>query len=219
MSDDTPTQRFDPTGDAPTERFTPPATEAAEPEERKSRRLLIVLSSIGGALLLAVLILLIVLLTRGTGAPVASPSPTVSTSPSATPTTSASPAPTPTPTQTEPAPPPPDTSATVTAFASTNQNVTCNASAPAGAPQYIGFSWSTTNAQQIYFGVDTNDASTAPLFDNLPPSGDTSNFPSGYDPFEYACFNASHTYTLTAVGSDGSKDSSTVTVINNGDVQ
>jgi hypothetical protein len=86
-------------------------------------------------------------------------------------------------------------------------------------PAYVSFSWSASNVNQVFFGIDTNDASAAPFFDNLPPSGDTSDFPSGYDPFQYGCYSASHKYTLTVIGSDGSKVSKSITITNTGDVQ
>lgn len=215
MSDDTPTQRFDAAGDAPTEKFEAPAAtvplEVAE--ERKSRRLVIILASIGGALLLAVLIVLIVLLTRGDGTPGALPTPTSSPSASTTPTpTPTAPTPTPTPTQTEaPPPPPPSTSAAVDSFTINPSTADC-----AGGDPVITIQWSTSNANYVYFGVDTggNDAQQSPFFsDSLPASGNSTNdFPDGYRPFTYTCGNGSHTYVITAVGSDGSKDSVIVKV-------
>ncbi|MFM9878091.1 MAG: hypothetical protein ACKVOG_09665 [Rhodoglobus sp.] len=84
------------------------------------------------------------------------------------------------------------------------------------SPQYISFSWSSSNVDQVFFGVNTNDASQGAFFDNLPPSGDTSNFPPGYDPFEFPCPTESVKYTLTVIG-DGVKVSKSVTVTNIGD--
>ncbi len=83
MSDDTPTSKFDPSGDAPTERFETPSAEVAPviAEERKSRKLMLILGIIGGALLIGVIILLVLLLTRGGGTPV---TPSGSPTPSAT---------------------------------------------------------------------------------------------------------------------------------------
>jgi len=219
MSYDTPTQRFDAAGDAPTEKFEAPAAtvplEVAE--ERKSRRLIIILASIGGALLLAVLIVLIVLLTKGSGTPGALPTPTpsasASTSPSPTPTsTPTTPTPTPTPTQTEaPPPPPPSTEVTVESFTINPTSADCS-----GGDPVITIQWSTSNANYVYFGVDTggNDAQQSPFFgDSLPASGNSTNdFPDGYRPFTYTCGNGSHTYVITAVGSDGSKHSKIIKV-------
>jgi len=215
MSDDTPTQRFDAAGDdAPTQRLETPATTVPleVTEERKSRRLIIILASIGGALLLAVLIVLIVLLTRGNATPVALPTssatPTATTTPSTTPTAT----PTPTPTATTPAPPPPpSTDTTVDSFTINPTTVDCSGSSSV----VITLKWSTSNANNVYFGVDTGDASTGPFFgDSLPASGNSTNdFPNGYRPFEYTCGNGSHKYVITAVSADGtSKDTVSVTV-------
>lgn len=221
MSDDTPTQRFDAAGDAPTERFEAPAATAPLEvvEERKSRRLIIILASIGGALLLAVLIVLIVLLTRETGGtpiPTASPttSPSATPTPTPTPTASATPTPTPTPTPTQntPEPPPPSTDAAVDSFTINPSTVDCSS----GSSVVITIKWSTSNANNVYFGVDTggNDAQQSPFFgDSLPASGTSTNdFPNGYRPFEYTCGNGSHTYVITAVGSNNTKDSVIVKV-------
>ena len=229
MSDDTPTQKFDqPGADAPTEVIggppAPPAdgsaaaTAAGDP---KSRRLIIILASIGGALLLAVLILLIVLLTQGSRVPTPGPTPTGSASgsptPTPSPTPSKTPTPTPTPTPTKTVdPPPPDNSARINSFTVGNDEVFCNTSAPVPSPQYISFSWSASNVDQVFFGVNTKDASQGFLFNNLPPSGDTSNFPAGYDPFEFPCPTDSVEYTLTVIGG-GKKVSESVTVTNVGD--
>ena len=218
MSDDTPTQRFDAAGeDATTQRLeTPQPTAPLEVvEERKSRRLIIILASIGGALLLAVLIVLIVLLTKGEG-PTAPPTPSASASttptPSVTPTPtpSATPTPTvvPTPTVTPPAtvapPPPPSTDTVVDSFTINPTTVDCSGSSSA----VITIKWSTSNANNVYFGVDTGgaDAEASRFFgDSLPASGTSTNdFPDGYRPFEYTCGNGSHTYVITAVSSDGS---------------
>lgn len=83
---------------------------------------------------------------------------------------------------------------------------------------YLNISWSSSNVDRVYFGVDGgDDASAGPLFDNLPPSGDSSDFPSAYYPFEFGCGGISHKYTLTVIGSDGSKDSRSIVVQNTGD--
>ncbi len=226
MSDDTPTQRFEPEGsDAPTQRFDAPVAGASEEvvEERKSRKLMIILGSIGGALLLAVIILLIFLLVKpfgGGGSPTGSPTPTRSgsASPSPTQTQSNSPTPTPTPTQTTQPTQPPSNDATINAFDVGSDEVSCNEVAPGGPfPIYLDFDWSTAHGDRIYFGINTDDASQAPFFDDLPPSGSSEDFPAGYYPFEYPCGTASVQYTLTVVGSNGSKDSASVTVTNIGD--
>ena len=222
MSDDTPTQKFDVAGDAPTERMTQTTSDSGEAPAGRSRRMVIILASIGGALLLAVLILLVVVLTRGSGDPVALPTDTAteSSTPSATPSESASSTPTPTQTETEaapPPPPPPTAGPTINSFTTANDEVLCNTQAPNPSSQYISFSWSTSDVSEVYFGVNTNDASQGFFFNNLPPSGDTSDFPPGYDPFQYPCPTESTKYTLTVVDSDGLKASKSITITNVGD--
>lgn len=211
MSDDTPTQRFDAAGDSPTERLaTPVATVPVE--ERKSRRLIIILASIGGALLLAVLIVLIVLLTRGDGAPVALPtsSATPGATPSLTPSASASPAPSPTATTPPPPPPapttdpePPSTALEITEFGAAPSGTCVSGQAP------LNVKWSSDNGAAAYIGVNTNDAQTAGQGWDLPPSGDQGDFP---DPLYFQCGNGSQSYTITIVGTDGTKQSKKVTV-------
>jgi hypothetical protein len=236
MSDDTPTQRFDAAGDAPTELFdaSSPAASPGVVEERGSRKLVTILATVGGALLIAVLIVLILLLNKSNATPGAlpapSPSPSASASPtpSVTPTKSATPTPTPTPTRTPTptptptataAPPaPPSTDAKITNFSATH-TVLCNSSDQSGIEPSLDFSWSSKNAIAAYFGVGTDDAQSGGMGWTLPPSGNQHNFPSGYDPFYYPCPTASVTYTLTVVGTGGSKASQKVTVTNNGDTK
>jgi hypothetical protein len=214
MSDDTPTQPFDPAGDeTPTQRFDAPAEtvplEVAE--ERKSRRLIIILASIGGALLLAVLIVLILLLTRGDATPGALPTSTASPTKSAGPSPSATPSASPTPTPTTPAPPPPSTDASVDDFTVSSTTVDCTA----GDPE-ITLIWSTSNATKVLFGIDSpgNDATNGAFFSDIPESGNSdTDFPPGYSPFHYTCGNGSHTYVITAVNdTNGTKDSVAITV-------
>jgi hypothetical protein len=232
MSDETPTERFDAAGDAPTERLTPadaaltdPALAGANPEvqeERKSRRTMIILGSVGGALLLILIILLILLLVKpgGTVAPTGSPTPSGSASSSPTPsqTPSASPTPTPTPTPTQtvaPPPPPPNNDVDIDSFDATPE-VDC--SSQTQNPEFIEFSWSSTNGLVAYFAVgDVDNAETNGMGWTLPPTGSTSDFPNGYFPYEYQCGNESMTFTITIVGTNGSRESEQVTVTNVGD--
>jgi hypothetical protein len=222
MSDDTPTQRFDAAGDTPTERFSTTAPSEEVVEERKSRKLITILAIIGGLLLVAVLIVLILLLTRGTGTPTAAATPTNSASasptPTATPTTSATPTATPTPTPTAtaaPPPPPPSNDVQITGFAA---STTSQCSSQTGNPVYMHISWSSDNGIAAYFGVNTNDAQSGGMGWTLPPSGNENDFPNGYVPYEFQCGNASQKYTITIVGTNGSKQSKTVKVVNTGDV-
>ena len=215
MSDDTPTQRFE----------TPPSEVQPDPEKKKNRTLTVALIIVGAILLIAIIILVVVLAARGSGSTTAgattstsasaSPSETASATPSASPTPTA----TPTPTHTV-APPPPSNDAVINSFTTGSTTVLCNESAPQGDHQPIGFAWSTSKAAKVYFGVNTNDASTASLFDNLPASGNSNDdFPSGYNhgDFEFPCPSASQKYTLTVVGDNGHKQSKSVTIVNKGD--
>jgi hypothetical protein len=215
MSDDTPTQRFDAAGDAPTERFAAPSEEIVE--ERKSRKLMIILGAIGAALLLAVIIVLVLLLTKSNAIPGALPtqssSPTsTSPTPSVTPTKSATPTPTPT---AAPSPPPPSNDVAVTSFSAAT---TSECSSQTGNPVYLDISWESDNGIAAYFGVNTDDAQSGGMGWTLPPSGNQNDFPNGYVPYQFQCGNSSIKFTITIVGTNGSKDSKTVKVVNTGDV-
>lgn len=215
MSDDTPTQRFDAPGDAPTELLgqppVPPTGDngvpaAGDDDAKKSKRLIIILASVGGALLLALIILIVVLLTRGGGepSPTPTPSPTV-TSPSPTPTpteSSASPTPSPTPTPTQtvaPPPPPPPPSGLIESFESSTTSVNCDGedSVP------VTFSWSATG-DTLWFGVGTENAKDEPY----------DEFPLDYSlDFDYQCGQADgfQIYTIT-VQDGGDLDSETIVI-------
>jgi flagellar basal body-associated protein FliL len=219
MSDDTPTVRFDQPQDGPGGPGyggpgdpggpTPGGPTPGEPDDgqKKSRRLVIILSIVGGVLLIAVIILLAVLFARGSGStPTPTPT-TTSESPSPTPSQTPSQTPSPTPTKTV-APPPPSTAPAVGSFVVNTTTVQCptaNSTAP------LSFSWTSTNASTAFFGVDTEDASIAPYFSNLPPNGSTANFPGDNNPFLFTCSAQKHTYTITVVG-NGQKASKSVTV-------
>ena len=217
MSDDTPTERYDAAGDAPTERLTPAEAAIVDPaaadpevvEERKSRRTMIILGSIGGALLIILIILLILLLVKpgGTVVPTGSPtpSPTASASASATPTQSASATPTPTPTPTPtatvaPPPPPPPPSGPIKSYTVDDDSVNCDGvdSVP------MHFEWEAEGTT-LWFGVGTNNAKLAPY--------DT--FPLVYElDFDYQCGQSSgqQTYTISVEQSNGDLTSKTITV-------
>lgn len=202
---------------------TEPLPETPDQERRKSRAWIFALAGFGAALLIAVVVLLVVLLSGddSTSDPTPTPSITQSATPSATPSPSvtASSTPTsaapPTPTAAPPAPPSNDTR--INTFSVSDTTVFCNESSPVDSHQFIAFSWNTSNVNRVYFGVNTNDASAGPFFDNLPPSGNSQNdFPAGYTDFEYPCPTDSVKYTLTVVGPTG-KVSKSVTVTNTGD--
>lgn len=223
-------------GDTPTERFEAPsaAATADDGEKKKSKLLILILSIVGGLLLIAVVVLLTLLFSGRLGSPNAQPvvevSSSPSVSPSETPSESPSASPSETPSETPsgspstapppPPPPPPSNDPVITTFNASSSTVACNSTSPQQFPAYLSFTWSTSKVDKVYFGIDTNDASTAPFFDNLPPSGNSaSDFPPGYNDFTYSCYAASHKYTLTVIGSNGKKVSKSVTVTNNGDVQ
>jgi hypothetical protein len=227
MSDDTPTQRSDAplTPSTPTSPSTPPSQP--DQEKKKSNRLIIALIVIGAAILIALILLLIALFagaSKQTAAVTSTQSATLAptTTPIATASASATPTPTATPSPSHgatSAPPPPSNAPVIGSFAAASTVVYCNTSAPAGDHQPISFSWSSTNGSQVFFGVDTNDASSAPLFENLPPTGNSNDdFPAGYNhgAYEYPCTAPSTTFTLTVVG-NGKKVSKSVTIINKGD--
>ena len=186
MSDDTPTAKFDPSGDAPTQRLeTPLPPEAAE--EGKSRKLILILGIIGGVLLIGVIVLLVLLLTQGGGTPSA---PTAS--PTATDTS------TPTPTQTTDPPPPPV--GPIKSFTVDDDRVDCEgvSSAP------MRFVWETTGVT-LWFGVGTDNAKSAPY--------DT--FPLVYTlDFDYQCGqpDGQQKYTITVEQSNGDLQSKTIIV-------
>ncbi|HEY9497543.1 MAG TPA: hypothetical protein VIQ78_00780 [Terrimesophilobacter sp.] len=211
MSDDTPTQAFDPhAADAPTERFAQPAapgTSGTPPRnpEKKSKTMIILLSVIGGLLLVAVIVLLTLLFARGFGGPPA-PTPDVSSSPSASalPSPSASPSVSPSPSatpSTAPSPQPPagPTFATFTAPSA----ATCTDANPTSQ---ITFTWSSTNAVKAWFGVHTTNAKAAP-FEEVPTTASYT--------FDYQCSNASEFYTVTLEDASGNLTHKTVTITKN----
>jgi hypothetical protein len=224
MSDDTPTAKFDPSGDAPTERFDAPAGEVAPEvvEERKSRKLILILGIIGGALLLGVIILLVLLLTRPPGTPVTpsgSPTPTVTPTASASATASPTPTPTPTPTQTQ-AQPQPDPGPQGPRFAQFNVP-NSQGGCSSGGPEFpetrpsIQVSWKAVESQSVWFQYGEGDAAQAQAFE-LPLSGDSDDLDDLG--LQFDCSQEFSTYTLTLVGDDNSHHSETWTVRNTGDI-
>jgi hypothetical protein len=224
MSDDTPTERFDVAGDAPTERLTPAAGETVPlevVEERKSRKLILTLGIIGGLLLIGVIILLVALLTRG-GTPTAlptdsaSPTPSSSATATSTPTPSATPTPTATQTQAPPPPPPPDNSTAFTNFIP-EKTVECYYSEAPNfdpPPLLIEVSWTSKNAVSAWFAQNVPDAADTGYM-QIPVNGDESDFP--YDQ-EYPCYQPNNSYTITIVGPNGEHVTKRWTVTNEGHV-
>ena len=208
MRDETPTQKFDPNGERPPHMGTPPGQDH---DKRKSRRAIIILALIIGILLVALVALIFTLMKpNGSASPTetsTSPAPTstsTTAAPTTEPTSSASPTTEPTSTAT-PTTEPTSEGASVDSFAITpNTALDCSS----GQAEIV-ITWATSNAEAVYFGIDTDDASTGPFFSDLPFSGSsTSDFPSGYSPFYFSCPGSgnSHRYALTAVDSAGGKD-------------
>ncbi len=210
MGDDTPTQRFD---QAPAN----PADTGEPDEPKRSRALLITLIVVGAVLLAAIVVILVLLLNRGSGTDtVSTSSPTPTVTPSATPssTPSRTPSGTPSPTtSTSSAPiPPPQPALTINSFSAGSPTVACDNRT--GNPIAMSFSWTSTNGSQAFFGVNTSDAQAGGMGWNLPPTGTSADFPYEYD---YPCYNAQTSFTITVVDAGGHKQSKTITVKNTGD--
>jgi hypothetical protein len=76
----------------------------------------------------------------------------------------------------------------------------------------IDLSWSTEGADSVAFyeGRWIEDGQEgSPLYDSLPASGDSADFP---DPVEYPCPAATQQYTLVATAEDGSTSSRVITI-------
>jgi hypothetical protein len=222
MSDETPTQRFPSAegGDTPTQRLdTAEIAEDLHEEKQKSRGLLIGLIAAGALLLVALIVIIFVILGSQKGGPTGAPAtPGASTSPTPQPSSAS---PTPTPSPTEDAPPPPSTTTPrIDSFAVSPSEWFCNSSAPVPVPDpQLSFTWSTTNATHVYFGVgQTDDAEQNGMGWDLPADGDDGDFPGGMD-FTFYCPAESQSYTITAKDDAGHKVSKTVTVTNTGDTE
>lgn len=222
MSDETPTQRFDSTPDAPTERFEQQAAPAVSGDgggaapPGGSRRLLIILASIGGALLIGVIVLLVLLLTQGSGdTPQPLTSETASETPSPTAVESSSPTPTPTPSESETAAPPPEPQgARFTSFV-TPASVACSMGGPGAEPfrPRVNVAWTTEGAVEAWFVNGTSDAADAGFMEIF-LNGDQDDFQF---PQETSCGNDMNKYTITLVGPNGDHVSKTWSVENTGD--
>ncbi|GAA0997599.1 hypothetical protein GCM10009563_20250 [Subtercola frigoramans] len=91
--------------------------------------------------------------------------------------------------------------------------VTCSTGGPGtsgfqSTPLHI--TWTSTGGKEAWIGVDTSDAQAAPYAGPLAPGS------GSFDDLVYGCPD-SHSYTVTIVGDNGEKASSSVTVNNNGD--
>jgi hypothetical protein len=222
MSDDTPTQRFDPAGDAPTERFaaSSPAASPEVVEERKSRKLMIILGAVGAALLLALIIVLVLLLTKSNAIPGALPTQSssatsASPTPSVTPTKSATPTPTPTPTPTATAAPPPVTGPAFSQFNVKSSQGGCSMGGPGFDPTYpvVQVQWKAVRADEAWIVTGTSDAVDSG-FMQIPLNGDQNDFQY---PVTLQCNQDATTFTITLLGSNGEHLSKSWTVQNTGD--
>lgn len=203
MSDDTPTERFEPpTAPLPAAGAT---TTTEPPEEGRKRGMLIALIAIATAILLA-LIVLIVVLVGNAGSPEASPAPTatLSESPSPTPEETESPEPSDEPSAepsaTTPPPPPPPQSPSFATFSGADR-ATCPDTSSAVA---ITWSWSSTNAVRAWFGIGTTDARAEP-FESVPTTVTYT--------FNYQCSEPSQIYTVTLEDSAGRVTHATVEIV------
>lgn len=206
MSDDTPTERFEP----PT---TPlPAANATAtsepPAEGQKRGMLIALIAIAAAILLALVVLIVVLVGNAGGSPDAQPSPEASASESPEPDESESPEPSDEPSD-EPSeepsattapPPPPPQSPSFATFSGPNR-ATCPDTSSSVA---ITWSWSSTNAVNAWFGIGTSNAKAEP-FESVPTTATYT--------FNYQCSEASQIYTVTLEDSAGRLTHKTVEIV------
>ncbi len=203
MSDDTPTEHFEPpTAPLPAADGALASTEA--PEEGRKRGMLIALIAIAAAILLA-LIVLIVVLVGNAGSPEASPAPTATLSESPSPTPEETERPEPSdepsasPSATTPPPPPPQSPSFAT-FTGPDR-ATCPDTSSAVA---ITWSWSSTNAVSAWFGIGTNNAKAEP-FESVPTTATYT--------FTYQCSEASQLYTVTLEDASGRLTHSTVEIV------
>lgn len=206
MSDETPTERFEPPT-APLPRGAGAEASAVTTEtEGPDRRMLIALIAIAAAILIA-LVVLIVVLVGNAGTNTAQPAPEVtaseSESPEPTPTETESPEPSVEP-STEPsttaAPPPPPQSPSFATFTGPNR-ATCPDTSSSVA---ITWSWSSTNAVNAWFGIGTNNAKAEP-FESVPTTATYT--------FNYQCSEASQRYTVTLEDSAGRLTHKTVEIV------
>jgi hypothetical protein len=225
MSDDTPTERFDPVDKPqPTPTMRLPAADNAAPAEPTSPTVAapaattswttgpnrprrapgsrgpLIAFVILAILVVAAIIVLIVLLAEN-GSPAAAPtsSPTTSASATSTPTPPSS-----TPTPVAPAAP----TGTFVAFAPLLRQTGCNFHGDQTGAPIIRVSWTTENASSVWVAEGTSDAADAGTM-QVPLSGNQSNFPM---PLRYDCSKPSNTFTMTLVDANGAHTSETWTV-------
>lgn len=207
MSDDTPTERFEPpTTPLPTADAAATTTQEP-PAESTKRGMLIALIAIAAAILIALVVLIVVLVGNAGGSPDAQPAPEASTSDSPAPEETDSPEPSGEPSD-EPsdepsataAPPPPPQSPSFATFTGPNR-ATCPDTSSSVA---ITWSWSSTNAVSAWFGIGTNNAKAEP-FESVPTTATYT--------FNYQCSEASQIYTVTLEDSAARLTHKTVEIV------
>ena len=209
MSDDTPTERFEPpTTPLPAVDGTT-AAPATTPDEGQKRGMLIALIAIAAAILIALVVVIVVLVgNAGRETTDAQPTPETSASESPTPEESESPEPSDEPSDepsTEPSattapPPPPPQSPSFATFSGPNR-ADCPDTSSSVA---ITWSWSSTNAVNAWFGIGTNNAKAEP-FESVPTTATYT--------FNYQCSEASQRYTVTLEDSAGRLTHKTVEIV------
>jgi cytoskeletal protein RodZ len=206
MSDETPTERFEPPTAPLPQGAGGEASAVTTETEGPDRRMLIALIAIAAAILVA-LVVLIVVLVGNAGSNTAQPGPEItaseSESPEPTPTETESPEPSVEP-STEPsattAPPPPAQSPSFATFTGPDR-ATCPDTSSAVA---ITWTWSSTNAVNAWFGIGTNNAKAEP-FESVPTTATYT--------FNYQCSEASQRYTVTLEDSAGRLTHKTVEIV------
>lgn len=213
MSDDTPTERFEPptarlphtgasTGDST---GAVPGDAGLEPSgEGRNRGMLIALIAVAAAILIALIVLIVVVV--GNAGPAGD-----QPAPEASATESESPTPTPTPEETESAepssapsataaPPPAPQSPSFATFTGPDR-ATCPDTSSAVA---ITWSWSSTNAVNAWFGIGTTNAKAEP-FESVATTATYT--------FNYQCSQPSQIYTVTLEDSAGRLTHKTVEIV------
>ncbi|HEY2642516.1 MAG TPA: hypothetical protein VGI56_02075 [Galbitalea sp.] len=226
MSDDTPTERFDPvdkpqptpTVPMPAAGAEPPASQTAptvaagqasswtsgpsrprkKPGSRGPLIAFVILAILVGA---AIVVLIVLLAENGSSSTVPTPSNTTSTSNSPAPSNTPSATPTPDPTT------PPAAAGSFVAVTPRLQQAGCDfhGGKDQGSGPPVQVSWATQNAVSVWVAAGNSDAADAGGM-QIPLSGDQRDFPN---PLVYNCQQSSNTFTMTLVDANGTHISET----------
>lgn len=202
MSDDTPTERFEPpTTPLPAADGTTSAT-AEKPAESPKRGMLIALIAVTSAILIALIVLIAVLVRDAGGSDEAAPEPQPSSSENTEPDETESPEPSDEPSEspTTAPPPPPSLSPTFATFSGPNR---ADCTDTTGSVT-MTWSWSSTDAENAWFGIGTDDAKAEP-YEQVPTTATYT--------FTYQCSEASQIYTVTLEDAAGRLAHQTVEVV------